>query len=118
MQASGGKQVCGVEGAAKAVSLFWNGSYFPMACRSVSGGGGGGAQFCLALDYVMFIISLILLVLGTDVLFFRFMLSGIGSSGLTAGAHVTTTVTVLRNIHFSGVGVCVSGIDSRVVHMK
>ena len=117
MQASGGKQVCGVEGAAKAVSLFWNGSYFPMACRSVSGGG-GGAQFCLALDYVMFIISLILLVLGTDVLFFRFMLSGIGSSGLTAGAHVTTTVTVLRNIHFSGVGVCVSGIDSRVVHMK
>ena len=51
-------------------------------------------------------------------MFLRFMLSGFGSSGLTAGASVTTTGTVLRNIHFSGVGVCLSGIDCRLVHMK
>ena len=34
--------------------------------------------------------------------------------GLTAGGSVTTTGTVLRNIHFSGVGVCLSGIDCRL----
>ena len=62
MQASGRKQVCDVEGVAKAVSIFLNGSSFPVACRSVSRG--GDAELCLALDSVRFVISLIFFDLG------------------------------------------------------
>ena len=40
MQESGREQVCHVEGAAKAVSIFWNGSSFSVASRPVNRGGG------------------------------------------------------------------------------
>ena len=38
--------------------------------------------------------------------------------GCLAGESVTTTMTVFRNIHFSEVGVCLSGIDCRLVFRK
>ena len=38
-----------MEGAAKAVSIFWNGGSFPVACRPVNRGGGGLLLACFLL---------------------------------------------------------------------
>ena len=57
--------------------------------------------------------ALFYVIWGRFVRYFRYVLSS-WMLGLTAGGSVTATGTVLRNIHFSGVGVCLSGIDCLV----